>query len=70
MAQGKTLAEVPLELRGNRVTNGEHSKCDFTSLYVQLPKCTPLEGIKLLSPRLKNLAVETRRIYENWGCER
>ncbi|KJZ69628.1 hypothetical protein HIM_10991 [Hirsutella minnesotensis 3608] len=47
---GKTFVEVLLELRGNRVTNGEPSKCDFTSLYVQLSRCTTLHGIKLLSP--------------------
>jgi hypothetical protein len=49
-AQGKTFSKVLLELRGNRTTNGEHSKCDFTSLYVQLSRCTTLQGIKLLSP--------------------
>ncbi|KAJ3550717.1 hypothetical protein NPX13_g11461 [Xylaria arbuscula] len=83
-AQGKTFVEVLLELRGNRVTNGQPSKCDFTSLYVQLSRCRTLQGIKLLSPirqqdfignkldqtivdamqRLRNLADETRRIYE------
>ncbi|KAM4062608.1 PIF1-like helicase [Hirsutella rhossiliensis] len=47
---GKTFVEVLLELRGNRVTNGEPSKCDFTSLYVQLSRCTSLRGIKLLNP--------------------
>ncbi|KAM4067799.1 PIF1-like helicase [Hirsutella rhossiliensis] len=47
---GKTFVEVLLELRGNRVTNGEPSKCDFTSLYVQLSRCTSLRGIKLLGP--------------------
>ncbi|KAH6874300.1 hypothetical protein B0T10DRAFT_415538, partial [Thelonectria olida] len=49
-AQSKTFAEVLLELRGNRIINGEPSKCDFTSLYVQLSRCTTLKGIKLLSP--------------------
>ncbi|RTE67811.1 hypothetical protein BHE90_017815 [Fusarium euwallaceae] len=49
-SQSKTFAEVLLELRGNRMTNGEPSKCDFTSLYVQLSRCTTLRGIKLLSP--------------------
>ncbi|KAH7303745.1 hypothetical protein B0I35DRAFT_446248 [Stachybotrys elegans] len=49
-AQGKTFPEVLLELRGNRVINGEPTKCDFTSLYVQLSRCTSLKGIKLLSP--------------------
>jgi hypothetical protein len=44
------FAEVLLELRGNRVTNGEPSKCDFTSLYVQLSRCRTLDGIKLLNP--------------------
>lgn len=39
-----------MELRGNRVINGEPSKCDFTSLYVQLSRCTTLRGIKLLGP--------------------
>lgn len=49
-AQGKTFSEVRLELRGNRTTNGEHSKSGFTSLYVQLSRCTTLQVIKLLSP--------------------
>ncbi|XP_044715976.1 PIF1-like helicase domain-containing protein [Hirsutella rhossiliensis] len=89
ISQSKTFAKVLLELRGNRVTNGEPSKCDFTSLYVQLPRGTTLRGIKLLSPvrpqdfignkldqtmvdamqRLKNLASETKRIYESLGCD-
>ena len=86
-AQSKTFAEVLLELRGHRMVNGEPSKCDFTSLYVQLSRCTTLRGVKLLGPvrhqdfignkldqaivdgmqRLRNLAVETRRIYEGHG---
>ncbi|KAG6996878.1 ATP-dependent DNA helicase pfh1 [Fusarium oxysporum f. sp. conglutinans] len=86
-AQSKTFAEVLLELRGHHIVNGEPSKCDFTSLYVQLSRCTTLRGIRLLSPvrrqdfignkldqtivdgmqRLRNLAVETRRIYEGQG---
>ncbi|KAH7237966.1 hypothetical protein B0J15DRAFT_569733 [Fusarium solani] len=49
-AQGKTFIDVLLELRGNRMTNGQPSKCDFTSLYVQLSRCRTLRGIKLLSP--------------------
>ncbi|KAH7461132.1 hypothetical protein FOMA001_g19195 [Fusarium oxysporum f. sp. matthiolae] len=49
-AQSKTFPQVLLELRGNRVINGQPSKCDFTSLYVQLSRCRTLEGIKLLSP--------------------
>jgi len=49
-AQGKTFVQLLLELRGNRMINGEQSKCDFTSLYVQLSRCTTLQGIKLLSP--------------------
>jgi hypothetical protein len=48
-AQGKTFADALLELRGNRVTNGQPSKCDFTSLYVQLSRCKTLQGIKLLN---------------------
>ncbi|KAM4064310.1 PIF1-like helicase [Hirsutella rhossiliensis] len=64
--------------------------CDFTSLYVQLSRCTSLRGIKLLGPvrqhdfigngldpaiidgmqRLKNLAAETRRLYEDQGFEK
>lgn len=88
-SQSKTFAEVLLELRGNRMTNGEPSKCDFTSLYVQLSRCTTLRGIKLLSPirpqdfinnrldqtmvnamqRLKNLAAETKRVYEGRSCD-
>ena len=83
-AQGKTFVEVLLELRGNRMVRGEPSKCDFTSLYVQLSRCTTLRGIKLLSPirpqdfignkldqtildaiqKLRHLAAETRRVYE------
>jgi hypothetical protein len=49
-AQGKTFAEVLLELRGNRMSDGQPSKCDFTSLNVQLSRCTTLQGVKLLSP--------------------
>lgn len=49
-AQGKSFKDVLLELRGNRTTNGQPSKCDFTSLYVQLSRCRMLQGIKLLSP--------------------
>ncbi|KAH7248159.1 hypothetical protein B0J15DRAFT_400634 [Fusarium solani] len=49
-AQSKTFVEVLLELRGNRMTNGQPSKCDFTSLYVQLSRCRTLQGIRLLSP--------------------
>jgi hypothetical protein len=49
-AQSKTFVEVLLELRGNRMTNGQPSKCGFTSLYVQLSRCRTLQGIKLLSP--------------------
>ncbi|KAM4061599.1 PIF1-like helicase [Hirsutella rhossiliensis] len=65
-------------------------ECDFTSLYVQLSRCTSLRGIKLLGPvryhdfigngldqaildgmqRLKNLAAETRRLYEGQGFEK
>ncbi|KAM5344579.1 hypothetical protein ACJ41O_013114 [Fusarium nematophilum] len=48
-AQGKTFVDVLLELRGNRMTNGQPSKCDFTSLYVQLSRCRTLQGIKLLN---------------------
>ncbi|KAJ3455237.1 hypothetical protein MRS44_013837 [Fusarium solani] len=40
-AQSKTFVEVLLELRGNRMTNGQPSKCDFTSLYVQLSRYRP-----------------------------
>ena len=39
-----------LELRRNRTANGQPLKCHFTSLYVQLSRCTTLRGIKLLSP--------------------
>jgi hypothetical protein len=49
-AQSKTFPRVLLELRGNRMVNGQPSKCDFTSLYVQLSRCRTLKGIKLLSP--------------------
>jgi hypothetical protein len=33
-AQSKTFPQLLLELRGNRIINGQPSKCDFTSLYV------------------------------------
>ena len=86
-AQGKSFVQLLLELRGSRMFNGEPSKCDFTSLYVQLSRCTTLQGIKLISPirpqdfignrldqtivdamqRLKNLAAETMRVYEQNG---
>lgn len=46
-AQGKTFADVLLKLRGNRTTNGQPSKCDFTSLYVQLSRCRTLQGMVL-----------------------
>ncbi|KJZ68594.1 hypothetical protein HIM_12014 [Hirsutella minnesotensis 3608] len=49
-SQGKTFEDVLLELRGSRMTNGQPSKCGFTSLYVQLSRCRTLQGIKLLSP--------------------
>ncbi|KAI0903058.1 hypothetical protein F4823DRAFT_629717 [Ustulina deusta] len=49
-AQGKTFEDVLLELRGNRMTNGQPSKCDFASLYIQLSRYRTLQGIKLLSP--------------------
>jgi hypothetical protein len=49
-AQSKTFPQVLLELRGNRTINGQPSKCDFASLYVQLSRCKTLKGIKLLSP--------------------
>ncbi|KAG7429092.1 hypothetical protein Forpi1262_v009380 [Fusarium oxysporum f. sp. raphani] len=48
-AQGKTFADVLLELRGNRVAKGQPSRCDFTSLYVQLSRCKTLQGIRLLN---------------------
>ncbi|KAM5529293.1 hypothetical protein FOXYSP1_17137 [Fusarium oxysporum f. sp. phaseoli] len=48
-AQGKTFVDVLLELRGNRVANGQPSRCDFTSLYVQLSRCKTLQGIRLLN---------------------
>ncbi|KAJ3518612.1 hypothetical protein NM208_g14453 [Fusarium decemcellulare] len=49
-SQSKTFSQVLLELRGNRIINSQPSRCDFTSLYVQLSRCKTLEGIKLLSP--------------------
>lgn len=51
--QGRTLDRVALELRGTRTTHvfGQqiHSQCDPYSLYVQLSRCTSLDGIMLLS---------------------
>jgi hypothetical protein len=51
--QGRTLDTVALELRGTRTTiiDGEAraSQCDPYSLYVQLSRCTSLDGITLLS---------------------
>ncbi|KAH6883845.1 hypothetical protein B0T10DRAFT_579901, partial [Thelonectria olida] len=46
-AQSKTFPQVLLELRGNRIINGQPSRCDFTSLYVQLSRCRTMKGIKL-----------------------
>ncbi|KAJ3509146.1 hypothetical protein NM208_g15708 [Fusarium decemcellulare] len=77
-SQSKTFAEVLLELRGNRMTNGEPSKCDFTSLYVQLSRCTTLRGIKLLSPvrpqdfinnHLERAMVDAMQRLENLASE-
>ena len=51
--QGRPLGKVALELRGARTVrfNGEAvpSQCDPYSLYVQLSRCTSLDGIMLLS---------------------
>ncbi|KAL8284675.1 hypothetical protein RB600_009209 [Gaeumannomyces tritici] len=51
--QSRTLDRVALELRGARTTkvNGEvvPSQCDPYSLYVQLSRCSTLDGIMLLS---------------------
>lgn len=53
--QGETLLEIALELRGTgtklNATTGqvEPGKCDPYSLYVQLSRCTSLDGIMLLS---------------------
>jgi hypothetical protein len=51
--QGRTLGRVALELRGTRTTRikGEivASQCDPYSLYVQLSRCTSLDGIMLVS---------------------
>ena len=53
--QGETLLEIALELRGTgtklNTTTGqlEPGKCDPYSLYVQLSRCTSLDGIMLLS---------------------
>ncbi|KAI0976119.1 hypothetical protein F4678DRAFT_469165 [Xylaria arbuscula] len=48
-AQGKTFVKILLKLQKIRVTNGQPSKCNFTSLYIQLSKCKTLQSIKLLS---------------------
>jgi hypothetical protein len=51
--QGRTLERVALELRGTRTTNIDGqivpAHCDPYSLYVQLSRCSSLDGIMLLS---------------------
>ncbi|KNB16808.1 hypothetical protein FOXG_21800 [Fusarium oxysporum f. sp. lycopersici 4287] len=51
--QGRTLERVALELRGTRTTNVDGrivpSQCDPYSLYVQLSRCSSLDGIMLVS---------------------
>ena len=51
--QGRTLDRVALELRGARTTNIDGrivpAHCDLYSLYVQLSRCSSLDGIMLLS---------------------
>jgi hypothetical protein len=51
--QGRILDRIALELRGTRTTkiNGQvvPSPCDPYSLYVQLSRCSSLDGIILLS---------------------
>jgi hypothetical protein len=51
--QGRTLDRVALELRGARTTNIDGrivpAHCDPYSLYVQLSRCSSLDGIMLLS---------------------
>jgi hypothetical protein len=51
--QGRTLGKVALELKGTGTTKvdgrGVPSQCDPYNLYVQLPRCQSLDGIKLLS---------------------
>ncbi|XP_044715945.1 PIF1 protein [Hirsutella rhossiliensis] len=78
------------ETKALAIPSSRWGRCDFTSLYVQLSRCTSLRGIKLLGPvrqhdfigngldpaiidgmqRLKNLAAETRRLYEDQGFEK
>jgi len=51
--QGRMLERVALELRGTRTTNVDGrivpSQCDPYSLYVQLSRCSSLDGIMLVS---------------------
>jgi hypothetical protein len=51
--QGRTLDRVALELRGTRTIKVNRevapSQCDPYSLYVQLSRCSSLDGIMLLS---------------------
>jgi hypothetical protein len=51
--QGRTLERVALELRGTRTTDIDGrivpAHCDPYSLYVQLSRCSSLDGIMLLS---------------------
>jgi hypothetical protein len=55
-----------LELRGRQVTTTGPSKCDFTSLYVQLSQGTWWDGIYLCSePRPKDFIDPVNRLDEN-----
>ncbi|PVH98925.1 hypothetical protein DM02DRAFT_530208, partial [Periconia macrospinosa] len=51
--QGRTLERIALELRGTRTVrvHGQvvPSQCDLYSLYVQLSRSSPMQGIMLLS---------------------
>jgi hypothetical protein len=51
--QGRTLDKVTLELQGTRtmIINSETkaSPCDPYNLYIQLSRCTSLDGITLVS---------------------
>jgi hypothetical protein len=66
--QGRTLERVALELRGTRTTyinrQAVPSQCDPYSLYVQLSRCSSLDGVMLLS-RARERDIVGNTIPEN-----
>ena len=66
--QGRTLERVALELRGTRTLQvcGQvvPGQCDPYSLYVQLSRCTSLQGIMLLS-KVRERDIIGNKVPEN-----